>query len=59
VNLNADEMKPPDFYICTSEEAFDKTNQYETRGIVNITKNSSQIKSGAAATAKKTAVKKK
>lgn len=36
VNLNADEMKSPEFFICTSEEAFTKTNQYSTRGIVNI-----------------------
>jgi len=36
VNLNADSMTYPEFYICTSEEAYEKTSQYATRGIVNI-----------------------
>lgn len=37
VNLNADRMDKPDFFICTSKEAYDKVNQYETRGIISIT----------------------
>lgn len=36
VNLNADKMEHPDFYICTSKEAKKRVNQYETRGIVNL-----------------------
>jgi hypothetical protein len=36
VNLNADKMAPPDYYICTSEEAKSKVKQYETRGIVDL-----------------------
>jgi len=37
VNLNADKMEPPDYYICTSNEAKEKVKQYETRGIVDLT----------------------
>jgi len=37
VNLNADRMLPPDYFICTSEEAKGKVKQYSTRGIVDIT----------------------
>ena len=36
VNLNADRMESPDYYICTSIEAREKVKQYETRGIVNL-----------------------
>lgn len=36
VNLNADKMEHPDFYISTSKEAKKRVNQYETRGIVNL-----------------------
>ena len=36
VNLNADKMNDPDYFICTSEEAFKKTKQYSTRGIMNL-----------------------
>ncbi|NJO92135.1 MAG: hypothetical protein HC831_26550 [Chloroflexia bacterium] len=36
VNLNADKMEMPDFYICTSNEVFSKIKQYETRGIVDL-----------------------
>lgn len=36
VNLNADTMSMPDFFIATSEEAFEKVKQYETRGIVDL-----------------------
>jgi len=34
VNLNADKMEPPEYYICTSDEAGTKVKQYETRGII-------------------------
>ncbi|MCG3166086.1 MAG: hypothetical protein POELPBGB_01862 [Bacteroidia bacterium] len=37
VNLNADKMGMPDYFICTSEEAKSKVKQYETRGIVDLT----------------------
>lgn len=36
VNLNGDTMQLPDYFICTSEEAFEKTDQYKTRGIVTV-----------------------
>jgi hypothetical protein len=36
VNLNADKMASPDYFICTSEEAFDNAKQYSTRGIVTL-----------------------
>jgi len=36
VNLNADIMSMPEFYICTSEEAKNNVKQYETRGIINL-----------------------
>ncbi|AXY72728.1 hypothetical protein D3H65_01520 [Paraflavitalea soli] len=38
VNLNADIMDKPDYYICTSEEALDAIDQYTTRGIVTLGK---------------------
>src|SRR6266487_1017315 len=45
VNLNADTMIAPDYFICTSEEAFQKVKQYETRGIVDLnTLNNDQFK---------------
>jgi hypothetical protein len=45
VNLNAEVMGMPDFFIATSEEAFDKVKQYETRGIVDLsTVNNDQFK---------------
>jgi hypothetical protein len=45
VNLNADQMTMPDYYIATSEEAFAKVKQYETRGIVDLsTVNNEQFK---------------
>lgn len=37
VNLNADTMESPDYFICTSEEARSKVKQYETRGIIDLT----------------------
>jgi hypothetical protein len=37
VNLNADKMSPPEFFICTAEEAKSKVKQYATRGIVDLT----------------------
>ncbi|MCS3532858.1 hypothetical protein [Chryseobacterium sp. JUb7] len=44
VNLNADIMSSPDFYIATGKEAFDKCKQYSTRGIVDLSSlNSSQF----------------
>jgi hypothetical protein len=36
VNLNGDKMKYPDFFICTSEEAFKNAKQYSTRGIITV-----------------------
>ena len=36
VNLNADKMISPDFYICTSEETKSRVKQYATRGIVDL-----------------------
>ncbi len=36
VNLNADKMESPDYYICNSSEARDRVKQYTTRGIVNL-----------------------
>ena len=37
VNLNADKMESPDYFICTSEEARSKVKQYITRGIIDLT----------------------
>ncbi len=37
VNLNADKMEHPDYFICTSKEAKSKVKQYETRGIIELT----------------------
>ncbi|CAD0218299.1 hypothetical protein [Chryseobacterium sp. JV274] len=36
VNLNADQMSAPDFYIATGQEAYDQCRQYSTRGIITI-----------------------
>lgn len=36
VNLNADKMASPDYYIATSEEVRAKIKQYTTRGIVDL-----------------------
>lgn len=36
VNLNGDKMSAPDYFICTSEEAFKKVKQYTTRGIIDL-----------------------
>ena len=36
VNLNADLMVQPDYFICTSEEAYKKVKQYATRGIIDL-----------------------
>ena len=36
VNLNADTMSMPDFYICTALEARERVKQYTTRGIVDL-----------------------
>lgn len=45
VNLNADLMGNPDYFICTSEEAFAKAKQYKTRGIIDLsTLNSTDFK---------------
>lgn len=37
VNLNADKMGQPDYFICTSREAKSKVKQYATRGIIDLT----------------------
>jgi len=36
VNLNADKMTHPDYFICTSKEVDSKVKQYTTRGIVDL-----------------------
>lgn len=36
VNLNADHMSMPDYYICTSREATQRVKQYTTRGIIDL-----------------------
>jgi hypothetical protein len=36
VNLNADKMVMPYFYICTSAEAKERVKQYETRDIIDL-----------------------
>jgi hypothetical protein len=36
VNLNADKMDHPDYFICTSYEAIAKVKQYSTRGIIDL-----------------------
>lgn len=36
VNLNADKMDAPEYYICTSNEAKKKVKQYSTRGIIDL-----------------------
>ena len=36
VNLNADKMAIPDYYICTSDEARVRVKQYATRGIIDL-----------------------
>jgi hypothetical protein len=38
VNLNGDTMGMPDYYICLSEEAFQLTDKYKTRGIATLGK---------------------
>ncbi|HBG70468.1 MAG: hypothetical protein A2W93_09435 [Bacteroidetes bacterium GWF2_43_63] len=45
VNLNADTMALPDYFICTADEARKKVKQYVTRGIIDLnTINSSEFK---------------
>jgi len=36
VNLNADKMEQPEYFICTNEEANDNINEYNDRGIVRL-----------------------
>jgi len=36
VNLNADKMIMPDYFICTSEEVRCRIKQYANRGIINL-----------------------
>jgi len=36
VNLNADRMGSPDYFIATGKEAFEKCKQYTTRGAVDL-----------------------
>ncbi len=36
VNLNADKMSEPEYYICTGKEAKSRVKQYTTRGILNL-----------------------
>jgi beta-lactam-binding protein with PASTA domain len=36
VNINADSMEMPDYFILTSSEAKKKVKQYETRGIIRL-----------------------
>mgnify|MGYP002683012188 FL=1 len=35
VNLNADKMEQPEYFICTSKEADENIKEYKERGIVN------------------------
>jgi len=35
VNLNADKMEAPEYFICTSSEAKDNVKEYKERAIVN------------------------
>ena len=45
VNLNADKMGPPDYFIATSEEVRGRIKQYPTRGIVDLSSlNNDQFK---------------
>jgi hypothetical protein len=45
VNLNGDKMSGPEYFICTSKEAYVAVDQYPTRGIVPVRKlNSAQYK---------------
>lgn len=45
VNLNADRMGMPDYYICTSPEAKQRVKQYVTRGIIDLSSiNSEEFK---------------
>lgn len=37
VNLNADKMTEPDYFICTGKEAKVKVKQYTNRGIIDLT----------------------
>lgn len=36
VNINADTMEQPEYFICTSKEAYDNIKEHKERGIVNI-----------------------
>ena len=36
VNLNADKMAMPDYYVCTPSEARVRVKQYATRGIIDL-----------------------
>ena len=36
VNLNADKMEHPDYFICTSQETKNKVKQYSIRGIIDL-----------------------
>jgi hypothetical protein len=36
VNLNADRMSFPEYFICTSEEAYKKIKEYTSRGIIDL-----------------------
>jgi hypothetical protein len=36
VNLNADKMESPEYFICTSAEARKRIKQYSTRGILTL-----------------------
>jgi hypothetical protein len=38
VNLNGDTMASPDYYICTSQEAFVLIDEYGARGILTLGK---------------------
>ena len=36
VNLNADKLEEPEYFICTAAEAKSKVKEYSTRGILNM-----------------------
>jgi len=54
VNLNADKMDHPDYFICTSVEASAKVKQYATRGIIDLSTLNSETFKGNWAKLEKT-----
>lgn len=42
VNLNADKMEQPDYYVCTPEEVRKNVKQFPTRGIISLSRLNSE-----------------